>query len=302
MRRTTLETAVPAIILILVMIAPVFAMRDPVPGGMQLYNHGGGAPVPAAQYSDGMNLYQYVRSQPVTRTDPSGLWGGDVHNKGCKLGNTVDWATGVGYPQAAANAVGVADEAVDGWGGYLPIWGDQSYHFNRNFGVGADSRLQRFAEHLIKAKDACNWVRLHNDDPDEAAKQLGTALHPLQDWVAHGDYGRTDDVYNGGTWIVHNSPSPQTSLFAEGKTDVSNYPDDPELDALYGPDGRPAGPAILYTLAWHGFSGDREYAIYVHGRQRINLTKEQSETALTGFRAFVMQAGGCKCRKYFGID
>ncbi len=86
MNRTTLLT-----VLVLTIVAatacPVLATRDPGPGpgparssGMALYNYRPKAPTPPRigqtglnnQYADGMNLYQYVRGNPVKHLDPSG--------------------------------------------------------------------------------------------------------------------------------------------------------------------------------------------------------------------------------------
>jgi hypothetical protein len=44
-----------------------FAMRDPGPGGFMRVG------APTAQYADSMNLYEYVRSSPRMRLDPTGL-------------------------------------------------------------------------------------------------------------------------------------------------------------------------------------------------------------------------------------
>jgi len=60
-----------------------FLQRDPGPGR-------GARPVPASrfvprdptgseQYADGPNLYQNVRSNPITHVDPTGLWDADIH-------------------------------------------------------------------------------------------------------------------------------------------------------------------------------------------------------------------------------
>ncbi len=78
MKRTTLLIGVLAIAAIAT-ATPALAMRDPgAGGGMAMYNYG---PTPPRigqsglnnQYVDGMNLYQYVRSNPIGAGDPSGL-------------------------------------------------------------------------------------------------------------------------------------------------------------------------------------------------------------------------------------
>ena len=129
------------------------------------------------QEQGGMNVYAFVANNPLSSIDILGLWNANVHNI-----MTRDWARANHYPPDAAKAIGNADNAVDG--GVLGVgkgwgpWGDQSYHFNRSLGGGDDSRLRHNTEHLAKAEAACNVA---TDDPKEAAYQLGTALHPLQD-------------------------------------------------------------------------------------------------------------------------
>ena len=87
MNRTTLLAAL-TLTAIVATTSPVLATRDPGPGpgpasssGMALYNYGPKAPTPPRvgqaglnnQYADGMNLYQYVASNPVRYHDFSGL-------------------------------------------------------------------------------------------------------------------------------------------------------------------------------------------------------------------------------------
>ena len=151
---------------------------------------------------------------------------------------------------------------------------------------GVDSRLMHFVEHTIRARVACTP---NVDDPNEAAKQLGTGLHPLQDWVAHGDYGIR---MPGAIYIQHNSMSPQHDY-----GDPGAYPDSPGLDAVGGPDGRAAGAAMHY-INNAGF----DYAIYKRGTQRLRLTKAKTDNALTSFWNWVKANGGCKCKKYFGAE
>jgi RHS repeat-associated protein len=242
---------------------------------------------------DGLNLYPFVQDNPINRVDWSGLWGSNVHDTGYALGNTELWATGLGYPIAAAQAIGKADAAVDDiWGGSIgpaPWKGDQGYHFNVPMAgsPGMDSRMVHEHDHLFEAKKAA--VRC-NDDPITAAKELGTALHPYQDWVAHGDFAL------GGTTVIHNSHSPQTPL--PGKPDLSSYPDDPELDAIGSPDGRPAGAAMRTVTEYWGIR-TYDFALFTKGNKRITLTKSMTEDVLDNFLDFVRKGGGPKAKKYF---
>ena len=84
-----------------------------------------------------------------------------------------------------------ADEAVDaktGTTSYITEPGTQ-YHFNRSLsmGTGRDTRMIKYDEHMAKAKAFCTAARGF-DYPFVAAWELGTALHPLQDWMAHGEH------------------------------------------------------------------------------------------------------------------
>lgn len=237
----------------------------------------------------GMNIYEFVNNAPLSRFDMLGLWGPNVHHIA-----TRDWAQGLGYPSDAAEAIGLADEAVDhGSTSFLPIRGDQRYHFDRNQGVGIDSRMQRYQMHLEAAQAACTATI---DDPTMAAAQLGTALHPYQDWVAHGEYGIYDD---GNIWETHNWRSPQDETWGE----VTSYPDNVRLDAVNGPDGRPAGMGMHVILANMGLSV-REFAVYQPGTRRISLTRDMTTGTLKEFRDYVRNNAvpACKCRKYFGVE
>ncbi len=259
------------------------------------------------QYSDGMNLYQGVSDNPVNISDPWGLWGTSVHYT-----KTFMWARRVGYPGQAARVVASANEAVDGDfvvpiiglpigdTAPIPIYGDQSYHFNRNINGGTDSRLEHYYEHFTQARLFCLPAF---DMPFTAARELGTALHPYQDMIAHGDYG----LHNtGDIWIHHNSQSPQDEFGPPG-----NYPDDFTLDAVGGPSGIPAGNAIILETinntppsAWappEYSTTTREYAMYQKGSQRIDLTRARTVGSLEYYRNWVSVHGGCRCKRFFGI-
>jgi len=141
---------------------------------------------------------------------------------------------------------------------------------------------------MVKAKRLCTASH-GNDLPEQAAEELGTALHPLQDWVAHGDFGLR---MQPRIWVIHNMASPQRDF-----GDPGAYPDAPWLDAVGSPDGRPAGAAIRYI----GYSVI-DYAIFTPGLRRRMLTKEQTVSALTAYRAYVVVQGGCNCKRYFGAQ
>ena len=231
----------------------------------------------------GLNLYAFVDNDPVDSVDILGLWNADIHHAATKR-----WAIAGGYPETAAEAVGAADESVDGLGvgGTGPVpWGDLSYHFNRNLNGGGDSRLLHWVEHDGKARALCAKTV---DNPTAAAQQLGISLHPLQDWVAHGDYF----IKSSSILEIHNASSPSKYNVFGTPTD---YPDSPGLDAVGSSDGRAAGAAMHYI-------GGHDYAIYKRGTERLKLTKTKTDNALNSFRNYIKVNGGCNCKKYFGVS
>lgn len=241
------------------------------------------------------NRYAFAKNNPITTIDPFGLWGTDVHYT-----KTMGWAANiVGYKMSAAAAVADADEAVDGGPagaglGWAP-WGYQGFHFNRNPSGSPDSRWSYYGYYISKAKHLCAWASgAGSDDPNEAVQALGTSLHPIQDWVAHGDFGLTQ-------WPVvtsaHNSDSSQRTF----GSDSIVYVDDPSLDAVDGPDGRPAGVGFQY-ISLGGTS--KEWAIFEHGSKRITKTKELTTYGLESFLNHVRtNAKPCgQCRAFFLKD
>ncbi|MCE9616133.1 MAG: hypothetical protein K8T26_17815 [Lentisphaerae bacterium] len=236
----------------------------------------------------GVNLYAFVENSSINKIDGFGLWSANVHYDATK-----GWCLQNGYMNDSAETVAKADEAVDsGSTSFMPIIGDQRYHFDRNQGNRTDSRIELYKKHLEAAKAACTSPA---DDPATAAKELGTALHPYQDWVAHGEYGLYDE---GAVYTVHNKFSPQTPTWG----DVTDYPDNVGLDAIRGPDGRPAGLALQTVIKNLGVSV-REYAIYEPGTKRVHLTERMTVSTLKTFKDHVRQNGNssCKCKSAFGI-
>jgi hypothetical protein len=276
--KTTLHTLILPICLLLFLSASARAYYSPEQGRWLSRD-------PIGE-KGGANLYSPFKNTPLQLIDVLGLWATDVHYAATKR-----WAIAGSYPEQAAEMVGAADEAVDSIGSgtsFWPLAGDQSYHFNRNLNGGPDSRYVHFADQKRKAESLCT-IRLGNDFPEMAAVQLGTALHPMQDVVAHGDYGMR---MPGIVYIIHNAFSPQRVY-----GDPTDYPDTTWLDAVGSPDGRPAGSAI-HVINNAGF----DYAIYAPGIRRWSLTRDRTESVLAGFRSYVKANGGCKCKQFFGVN
>ena len=237
-----------------------------------------------AEEKGGKNLYGFVSNNPIRRHDVLGMWGDDIHNDA-----TARWALlDAKYPMKAATAIGIADKDID-YGATSPIWGDQSYHFNRPWRIGGDSRVDHYNDHFKKAKKACSdlgsvnvgdfgKIKISvNDFPETAARELGSALHPMQDIFAHGDFGRYTPTGRLMDW--HNSNTPQKPIF--GIFDIlAKYPDNPQLDAVDGPSGIPSGEALYY---YHSMGVDWEYAYFVKGSQRITATKQMTIDSLNAF-------------------
>ena len=205
----------------------------------------------------GLNLYEFVNNDPVNAYDMLGLWGEYVHYEMTKR-----WALRSGYESKYAEMLASADVAVDGSrkglvGATTPMpWGDQSYHFNRPWSEDRDSRLEHFIKHFESAQYFCT---LPIDEPEHAVKELGTALHPLQDWVAHGDYGFDNP---GNIWVTHNNEIP---FFTKTKVD------DIYLDAEGSIDGRPNKEFI------------KKGGKYVSGGKRFKLTKKKYNRGINKF-------------------
>ncbi len=247
---------------------------------------------------DSPNLYGFVKNNPVSSFDVLGMWGSDVHRD-----MTAAWAVSINYPSVAANAIGGADNAVDyGPTSPLPpslpyIGGDQSYHFNRPWNDAVDSRIKHSADLLKIAQNHCSDNSSFAsvvDKPEIAVVALGMSLHPLQDYYAHGDFGR---YTKGDILSPHNIGSPQ---YLFGLSLPVNYPDDPTLDS-YGPDGRPAGVyGKQFVVQYTWVTG--EYARFKSGSLRITKTKSVTINELKGFQQYLKtQKKCCKCLDYFGI-
>jgi len=154
-------------------------------------------------YVDGMNLYEYVQSNPLRYSDWYALWGSDVHRTG-----TIRWAKQVGYRQGrCAEILGTACNDVDsikGGKGPYPVGGDFRYHFDtdkkgNNFLSGA--RDGRITHHKNLAVGMVGSSDVPYDDVKKALKELGTALHPLQDKYSHNKaHGANSPLWHAPKW------------------------------------------------------------------------------------------------------
>lgn len=167
----------------------VFMNRDPGAGGAMRAGAGGAAPVgqfiPRDQYRDGMSLYQYVRSNPINRVDPTGQWSKDLHYQA-----TYDAAMKVGYSDKCARVLASWDQGVDDWtGASLFTW----YHFNKDvdgnpFGCGRDCWFKtRWDKGVDKLKQANVYESLWIWDVSltDGLAHVGASLHHRQDSFAH---------------------------------------------------------------------------------------------------------------------
>jgi RHS repeat-associated protein len=275
-------------------------------------------------------LYGFVKNNAISGYDYLGLWATNIHYKATKT-----WAKQCGYTEDSAELIGQSDEGVDSLalGGTGPVpWGDQSYHFDRPFG-GEDSRMQHYKRHIKDAKYYCDkrnegttyansqgtfyWedFQSNNDGTWEkntilAAKNLGVALHPRQDIIAHGDYFKyvKGDIYD---LDAHNGRSPQKDFINSFGGKTSDYPDNPFLDAKRGSNGIPKGAALINdnVLVKDEFAAIyghqtynivyREYAIYELGTKRLKETRRVTKKTFNDFKKFLKQHGTDCCKKYF---
>ena len=247
--------------------------------------------------ADEPNLYLFVSNDAINKFDILGMWGADIHD-----GATRDWAKDVSYTPAAAIAIGKADIGVDS--DYTTFtFSDKnwSWHFNRSPRGAMDSRLKHFQDELNKAKACCNWKKNGKDDWEGAAKHLGTALHPLQDWVAHGDFNRRSEapniaavMFDDKLMYAHNQITKQKGM---GWKEV----DDPNYD-FKGPHGR----ATINVLIIGKITMYRDFLYYgyvTQGRKRFNLTRHLTQNVFTKFQKFVKDnaKNNCECQKAFGV-
>jgi RHS repeat-associated protein len=210
---------------------------------------------PGRQYVDGMNLHQYSRGKPTSSVDPLGFWGEDIHKQG-----TATWARAVGYTDnGCAEIIGEADNAVD-WtfGGTAPrpFIGDMSYHFDFDkdgLNPEPNARQRNVDKHLGNARGLAHyaqWVKTK-----EALREIGTALHPLQDMSSHQARHNADSPFTHAPkvycTIVFQDPdgTKEPWCIAQRKTNPNwDDPHRPDRVSLWGPDAAVAEQATKTVL------------------------------------------------------
>ena len=241
-----------------------------------------------------INYYFINANDILNKIDHLGEWWTNIHRD-----KTTLWAQDLNYLKEAAQLIGEYDEKIDsfwGWRGPLPGVGEQGYHFNRSTG-GTDSRLKYYEQHLRMAKFYCSAHR-YDKNHEKAGQELGSALHPLQDWVAHGEYEVT---HPGPITSIHNEYSTQREFGSPG-----DYPDLYFLDVKNSPDGRATQNTITQrrVLSLDGILETKyDVAEYERGSKRYELTKRKTQEALRDFKRFVKSTQGsvdCKCY-FFGV-
>lgn len=243
----------------------------------------------------GANLYGFVHNDPIDSYDSFGLWKTGVHRD-----RTTDWAKhGLRMSDEAATAIGIRDNEVDSVFDSAVINEENwSWHFNRAQG-GEDSRLVISDRELALAKTMCDWKTGNADNWEGAASYLGRSLHPLQDWVAHGDFNSRQKIQSlSGAYgkdvlhYWHNRDAPESGS--------EDFPDDTNLDAD-GPSGRATIEVMQPGTALPNGNGVTYWAPFHAGSQRISLTEVKTIKLLVDFVKFVKQNGkSCgECQRRF---
>ena len=253
----------------------------------------------------GLNPSVAFNNGPLDSIDGFGLWGKSVHRD-----KTVEWAHyELSMPKSGAKRIGKADNDVDSkWPPTTISDSTWQYHFNRSTGV--DSRLLLSSSWQYVAEWMCDWTHGGNDDWKKAGTWMGYSLHPLQDWVAHGDYNNKATMPNPSAWPTWTTGFSKFDLIHNNNAGYSGDtkdPDDETKDALQGPswttvaiNGRPIISGMKVGKTWPG-AGTTYWAKYTGGTLRIGLTESLTEQRLGQFMDYVDQwAKPCgKCRKYF---
>ena len=148
-----------------------------------------------AGYADGMNLHEYACSNPAGLRDPRGSWGQPTHDTA-----TFVWAAGFLIAPSIRTEIGRADNKVDEDHSIASLHSRQSYQWHveaRNDASNAlDWDIDRIKPWQSDLRSTLSNAQMNealmkcvrDGDAHGAAKALGTGLHPLQDYYAHGNW------------------------------------------------------------------------------------------------------------------
>ena len=244
------------------------------------------------QYMDGLSSYKYGKANPTSASDASGLWGADIH--ATRTAQLALFRTFM-RPRHAAT-VGAHDLAVDSI--HSPITtdrGELGWHFdtegitelNPTWGP-TDSRFIHAEEELQAGIDACLNHGPNIDDTVAAAlERLGYALHPVQDWYAHGTWKPWPTFWHWYPWHPAGSDNPALDF-------------DPRVGGIPVPVPG-AGPVTDGILRdWDLYNGPPSWWSWdwFHpGMRRIDGTVERTTLYLQRFRNGVRDTP-CFCRIY----
>jgi hypothetical protein len=176
--------------------------------------------LPRDQYADGMNLYQYVRSQPTNMVDPKGTYGWETHYQGTWF-HAVKVMIDVWLEQAAyyidlpacvpfARDIGNANQACDDPPrDALTAWRTQNVtNYNLHFPGAAYSPSDFWDLNPVSAgleQNALVRQMVREAVEDCNVTWMGEALHALQDSYAHK--GKPDlgghpkrEILEGARW------------------------------------------------------------------------------------------------------
>jgi RHS repeat-associated protein len=135
------------------------------------------------EYVDGMNLYEYVRSNPIMLGDPCGLWGYDMHYE-----ETHCIAVEIGFSEYCADLIASANWDVD-VSTPASITANQQYHFDGFtdwFWNYVPYPTRRAAHAELKWSDAQTTLKeMGCEFVPDALDDVGRALHGFQDGYSH---------------------------------------------------------------------------------------------------------------------
>ena len=184
-----------------------------------------------ADYVDGMNLYEYVKSSPVNHSDSSGLWSGSEHSKITQEGwDLIPW--NLTFTRGCRNymltTVKDGNLAQDTGANFNKM----DHHYNRPYKSTGETDTDKqtwdtkYETYLTSALGAfINDV--NSKQCTSALTRLGLAMHSIQDFYMHairrdGKGGKENSYYDG--WKAFSANPPVTgSPFSRGKFWPSSY-------------------------------------------------------------------------------